>query len=429
MQRILQRVLKAVVSSVVIFGLVVFYIQFRREAFEEMTCGRFPKEANIKIDNQIWQVMELSFRGSVKILNAYLDEREYESVVRVNVISPRLEIKEDQIYCQFWDGENSQPFIVKPTDYKILWWTEFEKETKYFVPYFINCHLPKYMERIPTSVSLATDPCDHATNNVKITNNQPVKEKKKFGVCSKAAYYSDPKFTIRFIEWVHWMLLLGAEKIHFSIKTLHPEFMKAVEYFESQGVVETWPYYEPSGIHRDDTNFQTWMTEENDHNDCFYRVKHLYEYLLILDFDEVLVPTNEEDKNWSDLMEKTNGSEYDTVRFQLYLMAKNESKAQHLPEYMYTLRNFFFYDLPRDVGKSILKTESVVVTNTHTSMFCMKDCRRLEASSEFGRVLHYRDDVSDRESLQGQNATQLFRYQDELIRRVNETMQVLKLDL
>jgi hypothetical protein len=85
-------------------------------------CGRFPSEQDITLDNTIWQVLEIS-RGFVKLMNAYLDERQNQTVVRINANSIPLNISQDNIYCQFWFDDETQPLIVKASEYALMWST------------------------------------------------------------------------------------------------------------------------------------------------------------------------------------------------------------------------------------------------------------------------------------------------------------------
>jgi hypothetical protein len=77
------------------------------------SCGRFPTEKDIAIDNVIWQVAEHP-KASIKILNAYLDLRQ-KSVVRINVSSKPLD-NTTELYCQFWDETGKQLSVVHVTE-------------------------------------------------------------------------------------------------------------------------------------------------------------------------------------------------------------------------------------------------------------------------------------------------------------------------
>ena len=264
-----------------------------------------------------------------------------------------------------------------------------------------------------------------------IINNQPTPKikRKKIAVCAKDFTCKDPNFAVRFIEWIHWMKLLGAEKIYFSYKYLHPKIFTAVEYFEKHGVVEAWPFHEPSGIKNEPrTGKQWWLIEENILNDCFYRVRNLYEYVVILDFDEVLMPLNANDYNWNDIIKRVNGSAYDTLRNMVYLVAKNETGADGIPENLYTLRNFQYYTLLRGPGKSIFKTENQLIVNNHLSVACLgKNCEVLIVPPNESKVFHYRDDVSDRENSESKKLKELYKFKDVLIKKFSKTLKALKL--
>jgi hypothetical protein len=97
--------------------------QIKYEAVQKLSskaCGRFPVESDIVRDNEIWQELKIP-DNNVKLLNAYLDERTNQTVVRVNVHSKELNITRDLIYCQFWFEDRRQPFVVRSLYYTYLW--------------------------------------------------------------------------------------------------------------------------------------------------------------------------------------------------------------------------------------------------------------------------------------------------------------------
>jgi hypothetical protein len=112
-QSVIALYLLAIFSYVCINSKLQFKIKSKISDFNE-TCGRFPTEQHITIDNVIWQVAEHP-RGLVKILNAYLDLRQQKSVVRINVNSIALN-NSDIFHCQFWDENGNQLSVVRSTE-------------------------------------------------------------------------------------------------------------------------------------------------------------------------------------------------------------------------------------------------------------------------------------------------------------------------
>jgi hypothetical protein len=89
---------------------------------EKVQCGRFPQKQHITVDNIIWQHLKIA-KGFYKLMNAYLDERENRTIVRVSMIGDRLNVETDAIYCQFWFDElpEAQPIVVRATQFFMMW--------------------------------------------------------------------------------------------------------------------------------------------------------------------------------------------------------------------------------------------------------------------------------------------------------------------
>ena len=83
------------------------------------TCSRFPTSEHVTVDNLYWQVLEHS-RGFLRLMNAYLDQRQNKSAIRINVSSMLIN-KTDIFHCQFWFDDKSPPTIVKATEVLLMW--------------------------------------------------------------------------------------------------------------------------------------------------------------------------------------------------------------------------------------------------------------------------------------------------------------------
>jgi hypothetical protein len=210
------------------------------------------------------------------------------------------------------------------------------------ISYLLMCVLDPLQKR-PTSVSLVTNPCEIAENNLQIIDNQPpTGVKKEFGVCSKQMSFDDRSFVVRFVEWVHLLKVLGVDKIHAYNRHVHPELFKAITYFEDKGFVEIKPFLEPHGTSYELQRWPMRSIERNLLNDCFYRNKNLYKYIAIIDPDEIFMPIIETDKNWHDLMANFKDAEnLDFFFFSYVYFSHNESIAKNndIPSYLYMMQH------------------------------------------------------------------------------------------
>jgi hypothetical protein len=370
------------------------------------------------------------------------------TVVRLNVNSKVLE-SSTIFHCQFWYNEDDPPVIVETTKV-LLMWSELKGDKRLLVrftkasfisafgaddpsvlyPYLVEC---PFDGPVPTSVSLVKSYCDHAENNLKILDPQPVKRvKKRFGVCTKHMEFNDSNFTVRFIEWMHLMRLLGAEKVHFAYSSFHPDMFKVVQYFVDREMLDVWPYMPPSGI--SDTSLYSWQEfqlEVNTLTDCFYRVKNLYDYVAILDFDEVITPVMPDDFTWEDIIKRANVLEYqDALLSQnVYYPEVNAEPFDEVPKFMYILQhvqrsqNFSEWN---DAVKSFFGTERVLSLHNHSPPHCISEnleCRLFEFTKEISQNSHYRSQMDEGTTF---NITQedktLWKYKDRLIQAVNETL-------
>ena len=85
----------------------------------EKSCGRYPVNEDVTVDNLYWQILEHS-KGFVNIFNAYLDLRQNKSVIRINVLSKLLN-ESDEFYCQFWNDKQASLGVIKATEVLLMW--------------------------------------------------------------------------------------------------------------------------------------------------------------------------------------------------------------------------------------------------------------------------------------------------------------------
>ncbi len=121
--------------------------------------------------------------------------------------------------------------------------------------------------------------------------------KKPVAVCTRGMMFrrAGPMVT-RVIEWIELLRILGVEKIFLYYYDVEEYLMKALRHYEARGMVDL-TQISLSGHRASDSLLQE-LTWKNDvmaqwahdrimYADCFYRAAQSYEFVAVLDVDEV----------------------------------------------------------------------------------------------------------------------------------------------
>jgi hypothetical protein len=277
------------------------------------------------------------------LYGAYLDIRKNNRLgptVRILGMINRLE-PQVKTHCQLWFNGTREPIISKVLEYKYIWYRKWGNyKPGIFQPYMLACQLPKtHWNQVPLSVSIVENVCDTATNNLRVIYNklpEGQKAKKEFAVCVKGLDFPTDDLSVRLIEWIELLHVLGADKIFLYNLEIHPNVTKVLNYYEDKGYVDLTPIslpgYQPNiqvlqHLYLKSKTNNKRQNELIPYNDCLYRNMYRYEYIALLDIDEVIMPIEED--NWSDLMKKVK-----TLAYKI----KNEERAS------YNFRNVYFLD-------------------------------------------------------------------------------------
>ena len=107
------------------------------------------------------------------------------------------------------------------------------------------CRLPKsHLKQVPLSVSIVENICDRATNNLRVIYNklpEDERDKKEFAVCVKGLDFPNDDLSVRLIEWIELLHILGADKIFFYNLEVHPNVTKVLNYYEDKSYVDLTP--------------------------------------------------------------------------------------------------------------------------------------------------------------------------------------------
>lgn len=373
-------------------------------------CGRVPGKYDIKFINKHWQVFEHS-NGTFNIYNAYYDDRKAldSPLIRIaatlNRVNPR-----HNVTCQIWFEELDEPLMSQIFEYRYLWRKEWGiQDEKMQQPYLMACKIPElHRDKAPKAVSLVEKMCDPSTNIIKVQNNRPSDGKKKqFGVCMKQLDFLYNDMSVILVEWLETLFAMGVEKVQIYNLTAHDNMVKVLRYYEDRGKVEftpvTLPGFQPNvpslyhSYFTDSLGTQLFF-EDMLFNDCFYRNMYLFDWLAIIDIDELIAPVKNLTK-WSDILKNVdNSSEIEGYGFRnlfyfddnKYFNVTHENVAPYLH-----FANLIHRALNHsDVGystKSWFSTEHVVTIHNHYAISCVKSnhCKWHEVSTDVARMQHY----------------------------------------
>lgn len=307
---------------------------------ETRACAaRYPSVFELEFSNVYWQTLRSS-NGTFQLFGAFFDERRLSRIgpaVRIVGMIDRIE-PQVKIFCQLWFEGEREPRVVEVLEYKYIWYSKWGNYKQgIYQPYVIACKVPRsdWARGPPASVSLVERRCETASNNLRVTYNKP-ERKKPFAVCVKGLDFLHEDLSVRLIEWIELIGLLGADKIFFYELQVHPNVTKVLQYYQRLGRIHVTPLTLPGGQPNVPAFQHMYLTKKTNHkrqnelipyNDCLYKHMYEYEYIALLDVDEVIMPV--QDMTWHDLMSRV---------MPKALKLRNETRAS------YNVRNVYFLD-------------------------------------------------------------------------------------
>lgn len=361
-------------------------------------------------------------------------------------------------YCHFWFDGQKEPHIVKTFEYKYIWhnkWGNYKQGI--YQPYLIACRIPKPFHGIvPASVSLVEKECETATNNLRVIYNRPPDDHKKgFAVCVKGLDFLYDDLSVRLIEWIEMLNMLGADKIYFYNLQIHPNISKVLNYYEKHGKVQLTSLTLPGGQPNVPGFQHLYLTKKTNHkrqneiipyNDCLYKNLYLYDYIALLDIDEVIMPKHG-DMFWTETMKRvlpkakkirTDG--YHSYNFRnVYFF--DDQHHEHgwypeIPKYMHMLQHVHRaknYTKPNQYVKCFHDPERVLTLHNHFPLACLGGvCKSYPVDTEDAHLQHYRADCvktlkksCDEFRENSIEDVTIWKFRDELVSRSIKTLDAL----
>ncbi len=140
--------------------------------------------------------------------------------------------------CLLWFENKRQPVISKVSKIYSLWpkYWDWGRNEGTYGPQLISCDIPKELkDLVPKAISLITKNSCHIEldHNLRVIYNKPV-VKKQFGVCVQAFRFATIDLSVRLIEWLEILKILGADKIYFYKFSAHENMEKVLDFYTKQ---------------------------------------------------------------------------------------------------------------------------------------------------------------------------------------------------
>ena len=174
--------------------------------------------------------------------------------------------------CLLWFDNLAEPVLSNITDVYTVWpeYWDFGVKDGIFGPQVISCQIPsEYSNQIPQAISLLTiGKCDKInempSNVLRVIHNVPNSKqqaaktnnqitKSSIGICVQAFRFGTYDVSVRLVEWLEMVRLLGADKVYFYVYGATQNMMKVLRHYSKE--VHTF-YYTPNNQIIGRTNHQ-----------------------------------------------------------------------------------------------------------------------------------------------------------------------------
>jgi len=384
--------------------------------YKNASCAKFPSVFDLEFRNIYWQTLHTS-NGTFQLFGAYYDGRQASKAnpsVRIlgmiNRIEPTI-----KTYCQFWFEAQKEPVFTEVLEYNYIWYSTWGNYKQgIYQPYLIACQIPQqYNETVPASVSIVEKPCDTATNNLRVIYNKPEK-KKKFAVCVKGLDLLHEDLSVRLVEWIELLGILGADKVFFYELQVHPNISKVLQYYQKLDRVHVTPLTLPGGQPNVPGFQHMYLTKkltnkrQNElipYNDCLYKNLYTYEYIALLDIDEVIMPI--QTMSWQELMDVVlpkarAGKHHIPASYRarnVYFLddiSEVHGRFKTIPRYMHMLQHVYRsrnYTKPGHYMKCFYDPEEALTLHNHFPLSCLRGvCSSYSIETTDAQLQHYRAD-------------------------------------
>ncbi|OQR72565.1 hypothetical protein BIW11_03750 [Tropilaelaps mercedesae] len=387
----------------------------------------------------------------LQIYSAHLDDRLVVDGKTQNFIRAiglfRKSATQVRLYClaSYPSGEQS---TVKATLDRV-WFDKWDNGSPkdLLTPYIVSCHIGVGLREHPSSVSIVSDPCACPSNNLRLRRLQPL-PRKDFMVCVKGLFFTKDN-SRELMQWIEMLFLLGAKHIHMYNYRLHKNTRKMLKFYQRYRELTLQKLSLPPQVYPQGIGFlenflfnKTWEKRRLElvpYNDCYYRYKDKFDYIALLDVDELIIPRDPDVISWPGLMEKVREVEanavdkYASFAFSNGYFFRDKGTPMDVLEQTQRSANL---SRPGYAVKSFFTADGSLAVFNHYTMLPLRPGVRKCAivGSDIGLVHHYRDSCPRLMDRQCQDDLMKFVVKDETVpvkfaRRLRQALQVVSQDM
>ena len=281
--------------------------------------------------------MEISGSTTLLVNSAFYDDRANGgSFPSLRLLTISDVNKTRQCYCHVWYPGVEKAHVTKASRFTIRYKRQnpenidrYLPSQEFFVEYVMSCKLPTN-QSIPSHVSVVAEECVASDILVPVTVPLKPKQTIDFGVCVAGSY--GKLDTAVMVEWFELNKILGVKEFNIYNVSLSESMNDILQYYTSTG--DLILHHMSPMIPKDD-DWTAYMNSLPTLNHCFFTNMYRYEHVLVIDFDEVIIPKAGKNVTYTVLVQEIK---------EKYNVQKNWTTLTFYNEY-------FFYEHPPDMNQ------------------------------------------------------------------------------
>ncbi|XP_022698758.1 uncharacterized protein LOC111265956 isoform X1 [Varroa jacobsoni] len=387
----------------------------------------------------------------IQIYSAHIDDRlvvdgEIQNFIRIIGLL-RKSATQVRLYClaNYPSGEQTTARATLDKVWIDSWDNATHKDL--LTPYIISCHIGADLQEQPSGVSILTDPCECPSNNLRLRRQMPP-PRRDFMVCVKGLFFSRDK-SRELMQWLEMLYLLGAKHIHMYNYLLHKKTKKMLKFYQryrnltlQKISLPPREYPQGMGFLKNFLVNKAWEKRRLElvpYNDCYYQYKDKFDYITLLDVDELIVPRDLDATSWPTLMHKIRDVEAEAVSKYASFAFSNayffRDKDSPMDILVQTQRSANLSRPGFAVKSFFTANGSLAVFNHYTLIPLRPEIRKCAiVGSDIGLVHHYRDSCPQLMEKECENDFMKFVIKDDTVpkkfaRRLHQALEAVTHDM